>query len=131
MEKTVDHRQEVADQELAEAIAHVVAKDEVELRPSDVSFLKARRMYLTADQIAKYPSVFGEAEIIEDEEKKPVDVSLLIRGIDNFNDLTTPQLTELGKALKMQGLNLFKSEEKLRAKVIEALEEYRKKNQAE
>lgn len=66
----------------------IVTKDLHELTPSDISFLKARRVYLTEEQDEKYISVLEPvltANDVKDEAKK----------VDNYEKVQTQLITEM------------------------------------
>lgn len=79
----------------------IVTKDLHELTPSDISFLKARRVYLTEEQDEKYMSVLEPvltANDVKDEVKK----------VENYEKAQTQLITEMKyndllKAAKIAG----------------------------
>lgn len=66
MEKDPSVARKEALVEIKNAIDAILEKSDGELSQSDIGFLRARRSYLTSDQIHAYPSVFPESV------KKPV-----------------------------------------------------------
>lgn len=70
MQKDPSIARQEALKEIRAAIDLILEKSDVELTQSDIGFLRARRSYLTSDQIHAYPSAFPEA-VKKQVEKKP------------------------------------------------------------
>lgn len=66
MEKPLQDRINQATKELSEALMIILKKEDFRLTNTDRAFLRARKAYLTREQIAKYPSVFDDETIDED-----------------------------------------------------------------
>lgn len=68
MQKDPSIARKEALREIMEVIESILEKEEGSLTAADIGFLRARRSYLTSDQIHKYPSAFPERAA-----KKPVE----------------------------------------------------------
>lgn len=66
----------------------IVTKDLHELTPGDISFLKARRVYLTEEQDEKYISVLEPVLTVDD-------VKDQAKKVDNYEKAQTQLITEM------------------------------------
>lgn len=81
----------------------ITAKEPAALTEGDIVFLKARRSYLTADQLTRYAEVLGQSD--EEEEKA-------------LNEMTRAELEDVAKEL-----GLDPDEYAKKADLIAAIEE--------
>lgn len=98
-EKYIRNRHEEAKKKLMEKIDEITSREPSALTSTQIRFLRARRSYLTGDQLAKFEDVLerDEPETVEDSVEAPVEKD---SGLKKQLDQAMKTIANLQKQLK-------------------------------
>ncbi len=105
----------------------ICLKEPHELTDNDIGFLRARRSYLTDEQLNRYADVLSLPKELNTYQKKEssVDDDQELSGLDDrlISEMTIEQLRIVGKHLGIRGVQLYKDVEKLRLIIGETIQQ--------